>query len=118
MKTNNKITDLNAPDAGKIITAYFKQKRIRKSALSRNMNINLSTLNIYTKNQSIKTTALWSLCMALKHNFFAEYAAALPESFSSTVISDTTKDEIIKQLELEIQILKAEKAVLISVMKP
>ena len=106
-----------APDSGKMLTLYFKQKRTRKSLLSRLMNISLTSLNYYTRQSSIHTNILWNMSLLLKHNFFAEFAAALPVEFSSSVPIDTTKDEKITQLERRIEILEAEKAVLISVMK-
>jgi len=106
-----------APDSGKILTLYFKQKRTRKSLLSRLMNISLTSLNYHTRQSSIHTHLLWHMSLLLKHNFFAEYAAALPADFSSSVPLDNTKDDKIAQLERRIEILEAEKAVLISVMK-
>ena len=109
--------DLEAPDTGKMLTLYFKQKRTRKSLLSRLMNLSLTSLNYHTRQSSIQTHLLWHISLLLKHNFFAEFAAALPTEFSSGVPIDNTKDEKIAQLERRIEILEAEKAVLISVMK-
>lgn len=108
---------IDAPDTGKMLTLYFKQKRTHKSLLSRLMNISLTSLNYHTRQSSIHTKTLWNMSLLLKHNFFAEFAAALPTDFSSSAPIDNTKDEKIAQLEHRIEILEAEKAVLISVMK-
>lgn len=105
------------PDIGKIITAYFQEKRIRKSALARLLKKNIKTVLNYQTSTSMQTKVLWELSHALKHNFFVEYSSLLPETFTSSIPINPDKDLRIAELEQQIKILEAEKAVLVSVMK-
>lgn len=106
----------NAPNTGRMLTDYFKEKRIHKSALARLLGRTPATLASFEKKQSIQTTILWEICRELEHNFFADIASLLPDTFSKSTPPDTTDKERIAQLEQEVLILKAEKEVLIKVM--
>jgi len=120
MQTNLENVDAiqnSAPNTGMMLISYFKEKRIRKSALARMLNKRPSTLAGFTKNASIQTTALWEICHALKHNFFADIAAVFPESYTTNVKSNTAAEERIAELELQNTILKAEVAVLLKAIK-
>ena len=69
------------------------------------------------KRPSLQTQSLWELCHALQHNFFQDIAALLPTNYSTTAKESHTKDDTIAQLQQEIIILKAEKEVLLQVLK-
>lgn len=106
-----------APNTGELLISYFKEKRTRKNALARMLKKSPSTLDGFTKKKSIQTTVLWEISHALKHNFFADIAASFPENYTNNVKPDPTKDDRIKQLELENIILKAEVAILVKTIK-
>ena len=116
MQTNFENVDTiqnEAPNTGMMLISYFREKRTRKSALARMLNKRPSTLAGFTKNTSIQTTVLWEICHALKHNFFADMAAMLPENYTTNVKPNTANEERIAELELQNTVLKAEVAVLL-----
>lgn len=113
----DKTIQIASIDTGAMLKKYFEDHRIRKSALARVLGRNIVTLNSYIKNKSIQTSILFELCHALEHNFFAEFADALPKHYSSNVAEDTTNADKIAELTLENQILKAEKAVLLQALQ-
>ena len=51
----------------------------------------------------------------MKHNFFADLAAQLPPDYTTTAPKSTAIDEEIAQLKNKIQILEAEKNMLLEV---
>jgi transcriptional regulator with XRE-family HTH domain len=106
-----------APNTGELLKAFYKKKRIHKAALARILNRKPNTIAAFEKNASIQTSILWELCQALKHNFFADIAAQLPDSFSTSVSADTTKDERIAELELQLKLTQAKYEALVEVMK-
>ena len=105
-----------APHSGDLLTTYFKEKRIRKSALARVMNRRPDTIYGFEKNSSIQTAILWELCHALQYNFFADIAAQLPAGFATKSASSEQADKI-AQLEQEIIILNREKNLLLEALK-
>ncbi len=106
----------NNLDTGKMIVDYFVKNRIRKAALARKLNRNASHIMYLQKQPSLQTQSLWELCHALQHNFFADIAALLTKTYSTTAVIDSTDSQKIAALEQEIIILKAEKAVLLQAM--
>ncbi|NHN27724.1 hypothetical protein FIA58_018740 [Flavobacterium jejuense] len=102
---------------GKLLKDYIDSKKIAKSALARKINKDDSTIAYYQKKASLPVSVLLTLCHALKHNFFQDLANTLPSSYSGSVSESDTKDTTIKQLQEEIKILKAEKEVLLQVLK-
>lgn len=114
---SDKTKQLASIDTGAMLKKYFEDNRIRKSALARVLGRNIVTLNSYLKNKSMQTSILFELCHALEHNFFAEFASALPKHYSTNVAEDTTNADKIAELTLENQILKAEKAVLLQALQ-
>jgi DNA-binding Xre family transcriptional regulator len=109
-----KVASLNT---GAMLNKYITDNRIRKNALARALNRNINSLNSYLNKSSIQTSILFELCHALEHNFFAEFAKALPENYSTNVPEDTTNAAKIAELTAENQILKAEKAVLLQALQ-
>lgn len=103
-------------DFGTLLNTHIKKNRIYKSALARKINKSSSTLNEYSKRATVQFSVIVELCHALNHNFFADIALMLPASYTVTVPEDK-KDQIqIEDLKREIEILRAEKAVLVEVM--
>jgi hypothetical protein len=107
-----------APHSGLLLTTYFKEKRIRKSALAREMNRRPDTIYGFEKNSSIQTAILWEICHALKHNFFADIALLLPTTYSQTISAETlAKDQRIAQLEQENLLITNERDLLLKVLR-
>lgn len=104
-----------APSTGEILTAYFKEKRIYRSALGRKLNLHIKSILGYQKNSTIQTAILWDLSSALKHNFFMDIAALMPKEFTTSADLYSDRDLKIAHLEQEIIILKAEKEILLKV---
>lgn len=102
---------------GEILKKYIDSKRIFKSALARKLNRSDSTILQYQKRKTLQIAILIELTNALKHNFFSDIAALFPPEYPSNVAVDNSKDLRIAELEQQIKILEAEKAVLVSVMK-
>ena len=112
------ITQLNtAPNTGELLKVFIKKKRLSKAALSRTLNRATNTLVGFIKGKTIQTAVLWEICHALKHNFFADIAAQLPNTYSNNISADTTKDERIAELEQEVALIKAKNEVLLEAMK-
>ena len=102
---------------GAMLEAYFKKHRIFKSALGRKINRTCSTIVEYQKRPSIQSSIIAELSHALKHNFFADLADLLPDSYSKDLSKIIEKDAKINALETEIMVLKAEKEVLLQVLR-
>lgn len=107
----------NNMNFGALLEAYFKKHRIYKSVLARKINRSDSTINEYQKRPSVQSAIIEELSHALKHNFFADLADLLPDSYSKDLSKIIEKDAKIAVLEREIEILKAEKEVLLQVLK-
>lgn len=106
-------TERPAPHTGEMLKALYKKRRIRKAALARKINRRASTLASFAKNHTIQTAVLWELSHALKHNFFADIAAQLPAEYATNVEANTTNTDRITQLERQVELLEAEKNVLL-----
>lgn len=102
---------------GALLYDYLKKKRIHKSVLARILTVNDSTLRYYQKKQHFNTGILELLCHGLKHNFFQDIADAFPESYTVTKEPDTSKEEEITALKRQIEILEAEKEILLKAMR-
>lgn len=105
-----------SPSTGKILSTYFEENRTRRAALARILNLNISSILEYQKNDTIQTAILWDLSSALKHNFFMDMAMKMPKEFTTNEDIFLEKNEQIAQLEQEIIILKTEKEILLKVM--
>jgi hypothetical protein len=97
---------------GEKIQQYIRENKVSKAALSRAMVISPSGLESRLKNAAFKTDALLKISQLLEHNFFADIAALLPSEFPTNKGADTSKDELIAALQLEIKILERERDML------
>lgn len=104
-------------NVGEILTNYLETNRIRRAALARKMGILLQTLLSYQKKASLQTDKLWELSHALEHNFFADIANQLPNTYTTTINAHAESQQKIADLELEIEKLKIEKQVLMDIVK-
>jgi hypothetical protein len=57
------------------------------------------------------------LSHALHHNFLADLAAQLPESYTTAAPKDNLQEQRIAELEAQLSIVQAEKSVLLEVLK-
>lgn len=104
-------------DIGLMLKTFIKKRKIHKSALARKLNKSYTTLVFYLKKPSIHIEVLLEISLALKHNFFADIAALLPKDFTTEAIISTEKEEQMALLEKEILMLKAERDVLMQLLK-
>src|SRR5690606_20567394 len=94
------------PHLGNLLKTYYKTNRINKSGLARAMNRSRATVQDYEERKSLQCNVLWDICVAVEHNFFADLAAQLPQTYTTNVPEDTTQAQRIAQLEEENRILK------------
>jgi len=97
---------------GALLKGYIKENNVSKAALARALEIGPANLEVRLKQDWIRTDILLKICTLLEHNFFADIATSLPEKFSTNKAKDSTKDNLIAELELEIKMLKRERDVL------
>lgn len=102
---------------GDLLKNYLDSNKIYKSSLARKLNKADNVILYYQKQASLQTSILFELCHALKHNFFQDIAAQLPNNYTTSVPEDHQKDDTIAQLEQQILILQAEKEVLLQAFK-
>jgi len=115
MNTNTSPTE--NVHVGELLKKYIDTHRIYKSALNRKLNKPQNTVLRYQKQESLQSSVLFDLSNAMKHNFFADLAAFLPESYSTDAPKDNSQAERIAELEEQIRILQAEKLVLLEALK-
>ena len=103
-----------APNTGEILNAYIQEKRIYQSALARLLNRNQSTIVTFRKGTTMQTALLWEFCHALKHNFFADIAAQLPENYAIAKPNSQIErsENELDSLKKEIVLLKMERDML------
>jgi hypothetical protein len=104
-------------NTGELLKNYFDAKRIRKAALSRLLGKKLNTLMYYEKSKSIQTQTLLQISVALKHNFFMDIAMMLPNDYSTNDDLFKEKNDRIKELERDVELLTKEKELLMEVLK-
>lgn len=112
MKTQKKLI---LPHLGNLLKTYYKTNRINKSGLARAMNRSRATVQDYEERKSLQCNVLWDICVAVEHNFFADLAAQLPQTYTTNVPEDTTQAQRIAQLEEENRILKTKVDTLLAV---
>jgi transcriptional regulator with XRE-family HTH domain len=114
---NYMIRKPKSPDTGihvgELIKNYLTVNKISRAALARELNVGDGTILSYQKSSGGNNSTLLLLCHALKHNFFADIAALLPKTYTTTAPIDHSSSLKIAELKQEITILKAEKAVLL-----
>ena len=89
------------PHIGKLFREYVKENRIYQSALARVLGKTQSVLLRYRYRESLQCYLLWELSVGLKHNFFMDVAAQLPDTYSTNAPDPT--------LELKAQLAAVQK---------
>jgi len=106
------------PHIGNMLQNRIKLRRISKAALSRNAGRAPQTIQRYLKRPSLQFSILWELCVAMRHNFFADLAAQLPADFTTYAPDPTLAlQEELEQLREENKLLNAQLATLKEVMR-
>ena len=116
MENNIPLVSESVPEIGPIIARYYKVKRTYKSALARKLGVRPQTVLDYRKKTTMQTETIWTLCLALKHNFLKDLADQLPKEFTSFSTQDTVLQDRIAALEKENELLNAQLAILKEVM--
>ncbi|PKB15194.1 helix-turn-helix domain-containing protein [Flavobacterium sp. 5] len=98
---------------GELLTAYCTRKRIYKSALARKTGIDYQSLIKYLKSETLRLDILLKLSEGLSHNFIMDIAVQLPANYTTDAPIDQTAANKIEALERKIELLEAEKQVLI-----
>ena len=104
-------------DAGALLKNYIDRHRIYKSALDRSLNKSKGSVIKYQKHASLQSAVLIAMSHALKHNFLADLAALLPDSYTTTEPKDNRQEQRIAELEAQLTIVQAEKSVLLEALK-
>lgn len=107
----------DSPNVGAIVKHFIKSKLISQAALARELGVHPSAVIKYMNQPSIATKTLWKLCHNLQRNFFMDIALLLPPEYKTSQKPNESKDNRILELERRIEILEAEKAILLEVKK-
>lgn len=102
---------------GAMLKSYIDKHEIAKSAVARAINRTDSGIIQFQKSRTMQAAIMLEFCHAMKYNFFRDIADKLPATYRFTKPVDTTDKDRIKELEEEIKILKAEKAMLLEAIK-
>ena len=100
---------------GELLSAYCTRKRIFKSGLARKTGIGYQSLLKYLKSETLPLDTLLKLSEGLEHNFLMDIAVQLPKTYTTDVPIDQTTANKIEALERKIELLEAEKQVLLQV---
>ena len=107
----------NTISFGSLLKKHLTLHKISRASLARRLGLHDTAISRYQRSDSINLQSIAKLSHALKHNFFADLADLLPDSYSKDLSKIIEKDAKIALLEREIEILKAEKEVLLQVLK-
>ena len=113
MDTKKETELLSLPHIGDLLTAHIREHRYHASAIARKLGKSDATVLKLRKTADPRVATLWALSQVLEHNFFADVAGMLPPHFTSNVPVDDSKDKRIAALERELEIVKAEREVLL-----
>ncbi|MEI6755144.1 MAG: hypothetical protein WCK78_18530 [Paludibacter sp.] len=91
---------------GKMLADYFAKHNINRSELGRQLGVAPSTVMKYLESESLQFRILWSISLALNHNFIADLCAKIPIE-----IPEPPKDEKLLALEKELEHLNIELSV-------
>lgn len=101
------------PSIGALLTEYIEHQRIYQAALARDMQRNITTIVSYKKRHSIQAGILWELSHVLQHNFFADLAVRLPDTFTGALAALKTEHmEAIARMEEATEKLQRENLLL------
>ena len=107
----------NTISFGSLLKKHLTLHKISRASLARRLGLHDAAISRYQRSDSISLQSIAKLSHALKHNFFADLADLLPDSYTKDLSKIIEKDAKITALETEIMVLKAEKEVLLQVLQ-
>jgi hypothetical protein len=107
---------LQPPHLGNMLKNFYVERKVNKAGLARAIAKDKSTVQTYDTRASLPCRVLWDISVALAHNFFADIAAQLPQTYTTNIPEDTTQAQRIEQLEEENKILSGQLELLKGVM--
>jgi len=113
MKSQKK---LMLPHLGNMLKAFYNERKVNRAALARAINRAKPTVHEYESRDSLQCKVVWDISVALQHNFFADLAAQLPQTYTTNIPEDTAQTERIAQLEDENRMLVGQLELLKGVM--
>ncbi len=96
---------------GNYIQWHIEQNKIKKSSVSRYLDITPNSLNQYFKQTSFQFIILWRISQAVKHNFLMELGEQLNIPYETKAekalkVQLQEKEEYIKELETQLKVYK------------
>ncbi|MES2545995.1 MAG: hypothetical protein V4548_14015 [Bacteroidota bacterium] len=97
------------PHIGKLLNHHIENHHINKTQLSQQLGIASSNISDYTKRESLQLGIIWKISLALKHNFMAVLAEAMPVPYATKKELELTQQvmeqkELIKDLQKELEV--------------
>jgi DNA-binding Xre family transcriptional regulator len=102
-------------DIGELLSAYYKRKRIYKSALARKTGIRYQSILKHRKSKTLRVDTLLKISEGLEHIFLMDIAVQLPKTYTTDAPIDTTASNEIETLKEKVKLLEAEKQILLQV---
>lgn len=96
---------------GNYIQWHIEQNKIKKSSVSKYLDITPTSLNQYFKQTSFQFSILWRISLAVKHNFLMELGEQLNIAYETKAEKALKaqlleKEEHIKSLETQLKVYK------------
>lgn len=104
------------PHIGNMLKQFYAERKVNKAGLARAIVKSKATVQTYGTRDSLPCRVLWDISVAVQHNFFADIAAQLPQTYTTNLPEDTTQTQRIAQLEEENKILSGQLELLKGVM--
>ncbi len=104
------------PHIGNMLNRFYIERKVNKAGLARDIKKSKTSVQAYETRDSLPCRVLWDISVAVKHNFFADLAAQLPETYTTNLPEDNTQAQRIAQLEEENKIMAAQLKMLKEVM--
>lgn len=101
---------------GELVARHIAKNNISKAALARALKVLPTTIEYRVKKSVFPTSFLLDLSHELQHNFFADIAQELPDTYTGGKKASGNEEEI-ASLKQEIEFLKREKELLTSLLK-
>lgn len=101
------------PHIGSMLRKYIKTNRLAQSAWARRQGVHHTNVARYLKQSTMQVDTLFTICFALRYNFFKEIAAALPAEMPPATQHESEQQlEALKQEneQLKLQVATLEKA--------
>jgi len=93
---------------GAYLTKLIDGKRLKRSDITSSMGVQYSAFYGYENRPSLQYSIIYRLCHAMKYNIFLDIANTLPADYDYNKTLETSKDNLIAQLQEENKKLKWE----------